>query len=278
MAACDATAKYFDIDWLRSKGAEPHWFGLGFIQLKLDAYERMHFWHPDLTADINEEELHDHRYAFRSAILVGSLTHEEWLFEHSPEGDHEMVLVSCKPGQEAPPEPIGRGWLKPGNTYTMAAGSHYAFSEHGFHRIRARKAVTLLTRGPVVKDHARVIRPSGTASACPFSRTIPEDKLWGYIEDLLSEGRGQRPRLEKPGYHLVEIPKGELGEPSKIVEEAMEFADAISQQASIMGLVELSDLYGAVEAYLERHHPSIDISQIKAMSDITRRAFQNGHR
>src|SRR5690606_30989934 len=81
--------QFLDIDHLRSYGATPHWFGLGFIQLKLTNDTRIHFWHPALMADTPEEELHDHRYRFHSHILLGNITHEEWFLEENAEGDHE---------------------------------------------------------------------------------------------------------------------------------------------------------------------------------------------
>ena len=80
------------------------------------------------------------------------------------------------------------------------------------------------------------------------------------------------------GYHLKEIHRGELGEPSKIKEELDEFIDAIEQQCSIMALIELSDLIGAIKMYLERYHPSITVDDLQIMSGITRRAFESGHR
>lgn len=82
----------------------------------------------------------------------------------------------------------------------------------------------------------------------------------------------------KPGYHLVDIPKGEVGELSKIEEEVRELRDAHDQHAVIMELVELSDLVGAITFYLERHHPSVTITDLQMMAAITRRAFENGHR
>ena len=83
---------------------------------------------------------------------------------------------------------------------------------------------------------------------------------------------------ESPGYHLVKIPKGELGELSKLREELTEAEDAEEQQSTIMVLVELSDLYGAMEAYLARHHPTITMDDLKTFAAITRRAFANGRR
>lgn len=52
------------------------------------------------------------------------------------------------------------------------------------------------------------------------------------------------------GYHLREIPRGTYGELSKIKEEIEEIEDSIAQGCKVMELVELSDLYGAIEGYL----------------------------
>lgn len=80
------------------------------------------------------------------------------------------------------------------------------------------------------------------------------------------------------GYHIKAIPKGVLGEASKIVEEAQELQDAVDQNVQIMALVELSDLVGAISAYLAKHHPSTTWSDLFAMSQVTARAFSSGRR
>lgn len=84
--------------------------------------------------------------------------------------------------------------------------------------------------------------------------------------------------VENPGYHLRHIPKGELGELSKVYEEILEALDADAQGASVMTLVELSDLLGALKAFLAKHHPSIGLSDLDAFSSITERAFTSGRR
>lgn len=84
--------------------------------------------------------------------------------------------------------------------------------------------------------------------------------------------------MEKPGYHLEEIPKGKLGESSKLLEEVLELMDAEKQQCKIMALVELSDLYGAINLYLKANHPSVSMADLEKMSEITQRAFVNGRR
>ena len=80
------------------------------------------------------------------------------------------------------------------------------------------------------------------------------------------------------GYHVTDIRRGEFGEASKVREETDEFLDALEQGVSLMALVELSDLYGAIEGYLKRHHPGVSMDDLRRMSDVTQRAFINGRR
>lgn len=84
--------------------------------------------------------------------------------------------------------------------------------------------------------------------------------------------------VENPGYHLTPITKGVVGEISKVVEEALEAQDAADQNASVMVIVELSDLVGAIKSYLSTHHPSISLKDLETMADITARAFASGRR
>jgi len=84
--------------------------------------------------------------------------------------------------------------------------------------------------------------------------------------------------LDKPGYHLVAIPRGELGELSKVQEELDELRDAMAQGSRIMAAVELSDMMGAIQAFMDRHLPGTTIQDVLTFSAITKRAFENGRR
>lgn len=81
-----------------------------------------------------------------------------------------------------------------------------------------------------------------------------------------------------PGYHLTDIARGKIGELSKVLEEVNEAIDAEKQGVKLMVLIELSDLYGAIQAYLEKHAPDTTMEDLSAMSVVTRRAFAAGHR
>jgi len=78
------------------------------------------------------------------------------------------------------------------------------------------------------------------------------------------------------GYHKREIEKGTLGEISKIQEELDELKDAAEQNVVILIHCELADLYGAIQLYAAKHGLSMD--DLKAMSELTAKAFENGDR
>lgn len=79
------------------------------------------------------------------------------------------------------------------------------------------------------------------------------------------------------GYHTRVISKGILGEFSKIQEEWEELMDARQQQAKILELCELADLYGAIDAYVQNKY-GMSIGDIKQMSDMTVSSFKEGSR
>ena len=81
------------------------------------------------------------------------------------------------------------------------------------------------------------------------------------------------------GYHVDNIQRGEYGEISKIVEEVAELKDAAKQGIKVMVLVELADILGAIDGYLNKHYRNVvKMSDLLDMSDVTKRAFETGHR
>lgn len=95
------------------------------------------------------------------------------------------------------------------------------------------------------------------------------------MDDNVKEFRRNN-NIMKPGYHLKEIKKGELGKLSKIQEELDELYDAEKQCSKVMIGVELSDLYGALESYAQTMGYTME--DLKNFSAITKRAFVNGRR
>lgn len=84
---------------------------------------------------------------------------------------------------------------------------------------------------------------------------------------------------KKPsGYHVTDIKKGVLGSSSKIQEELDELIDAELQKNKILALNELSDIIGAIDAYLSQNFSEISLNDLIKMSNATKSAFSQGVR
>jgi hypothetical protein len=274
------------IDKLKSYGADPAYFGLGFIQLKMTPNERIHFYHNELP--ILAEEPHNHRYGFYSYILNGQF--EQTLY-HVPRataysGTHIMSQEDCSiaksPSSADEMSAYHHVIVKEIFCGLYQAGDVYRIEADTFHTVTGiNNAITYLVRDEPHKKFAQVVREIDAEHVCPFSQPIPSSQCWDMIEEMLSgmpENMQPAAIKNKPGYHLTDIKKGVLGEVSKIIEEAFEIQDAHEQGVKIMTQVEMSDLYGALDHYRERHHPELTMDDIRAMYMVTRRAFDNGRR
>jgi hypothetical protein len=81
------------------------------------------------------------------------------------------------------------------------------------------------------------------------------------------------------GYHLTNIPKGILGDWSKVEEEYAECIDSMKQKNKLMALVEISDLLGALDAYVRKQsNESLTLDDILKMTEATKKAFISGAR
>jgi hypothetical protein len=77
-------------------------------------------------------------------------------------------------------------------------------------------------------------------------------------------------------YHQRKIQKGQYGTISKLKEEIEEYEDAVEQNCVIMAQLELSDIFGALQALAEKY--DLTMSDLKVMSDITKSSFRDGTR
>lgn len=82
---------------------------------------------------------------------------------------------------------------------------------------------------------------------------------------------------EIKGYHQREIPKGELGEFSKIIEEYTELLDAHEQDARVLEICELTDLIGAIKHYAAKKY-NLSLDDLMKFSHMTEDAFKAGKR
>jgi hypothetical protein len=172
-----------EMDWLRANCTKLHYFGLGFIQLKLDKEHRLHFYTMRLPAVIGREEIHNHRYDFHSQILKGYLKQD--LFQTVQGNTHTVEDESCQEGVK--PEghfPSLCGVLLT-SSHMYYEGSEYWVDHNTFHRVESNFGITHLTRGDYKKEFAKVMRLAGADKVCPFGVKVEEKNLWEIIEEMI---------------------------------------------------------------------------------------------
>ena len=178
------------LDELKKEAELIHYFGLGFIQVKLTDYTRMHFYTAALPPIIPEEDIHDHRYDFASRILHGTLRQE--IFALAEGDSHILEEETCLPAGRVVSEgapPMRKGVLcgiKKIHEQEFKKGSSYIIDHDTFHRISASDAITFIKRSDYKKELARVAHERGEQKVCPFSKKIPEKELWEIVETMLA--------------------------------------------------------------------------------------------
>ena len=67
--------------------------GLGFLQVKLPANKRLHVWHPDLPRRkcYAYSAVHNHRFSFKSTVLIGTQLNRRVNLIMHPEGTHDVI-------------------------------------------------------------------------------------------------------------------------------------------------------------------------------------------
>ena len=177
---------YLDLANLKTLGT-PAYFGLGFIQLKINDRKRVHFWVPEWpTIPGADNELHDHRYTLTSTILKGEIHNQIYTPVSTPNPTHELIEVSCKPNSTEEPQAIAQVTPIFLSSFISKVGDTYTLSPDAFHMAHTiGSTVTFVERGKTIKDMARVIRPINSAFVCPFSIQYSEQQCWDKIEEML---------------------------------------------------------------------------------------------
>ena len=140
---------------------------------------------------------------------------------------------------------------------------------------------TLFDKGLIYKDYKIVPqdpKSETVLSSHELALGYRETKDFSWIYGTgLAEPRFSQTLSQIPvGYHLSRIPRGVLGEFSKIEEEFRELEDSIKQRNKVLSICELADLIGAIELFAETY--SLSLKDIIKMKDLTKKAFLCGDR
>ena len=170
--------------------------GLGFIQVKLPAHQRLHVWHPDLPRREcwESSNIHSHRWAFKSRVLVGRLADVLYrIGEHT--GDDTHVAYSHE-GRRA--KTGSRPWLPVRNVKVsryeariVSAGEEYVMYEYEFHSTEILadngKVATLIQKSEAFAKAAESLCEIGVEPDIGFDRfQLKDDELWAIVRDVLS--------------------------------------------------------------------------------------------
>jgi len=122
--------------------------GNGFIQVYLNSVTRMHIWSPKFPATrVVNAQIHDHRFWFRSKVLLGELFHKEYTVDLDEEGRHGLYRTHGH-SKVAPLERVGRCDVVQSVLDIYTTGDEYDFGGPGkYHETNANHlTVTVMSK------------------------------------------------------------------------------------------------------------------------------------
>lgn len=167
--------------------------GLGFIQVQLEGGQRLHVWHPELPRRtcFEHSAIHDHRFSFRSYVMIGAMCNIEYWAEPSESGEYLTYL------HEGPRSPNGgRPWtpdqrvnLYETSQADVRAGHNYLMRSYKFHKtvpLGDGRVATLMQKLDEGERGARStcrfgVQPDDDFDRFQWSRT----QLWEIVNDVL---------------------------------------------------------------------------------------------
>lgn len=146
---------------------------------------RVHIWHPSLKLEgIDDAGLgHDHRFDMTSWILVGQLTHVEFLTAADPTGDWKMYeVVNARKALKETGTRAGEFQLVEGavrlakHAISISAGNAYFFPKRSFHETRpeSQVVVTVALKANQDVSPARILCKVGQEPLNAFGTSLPE--------------------------------------------------------------------------------------------------------
>lgn len=185
--------------------------GLGFLQIKLGAKQRLHVWHPELPRRdcFDHSSIHNHRFSFDSTVLKGMQINDTFaVFEGGamggcPAGEcdgpnrpshqaylHEGERHATGNRPWIPREKLWVGWV---SRELVDEGETYHMLEKVFHQTVPGgdgRVATLMTKTSESVDGARSLCAMGVEPHVDFDRKqMSNGDMWAIVRDVLESGR-----------------------------------------------------------------------------------------
>lgn len=168
--------------------------GLGFLQVKAGPNRRLHVWHPELPRRrcFEHSAIHNHRFSFRSTVLVGVQVNQRYAVTGDVDGSHDRI------SHDGPRSPKGgrlsyvaeRVSVSPLREERYVAGCSYVMPELHYHETpNTGVVVTLLEKLTEGTEHASSLITHGHEFDQDFDRfQMSDDRMWAIFLEALQHG------------------------------------------------------------------------------------------
>ena len=171
-----------NLEQLKADYESIHYFGLGFIQIKMkDSDIRYHFYTDKLEGNC-VESIHTHRYSFTSMILAGTLSQTIYKPEYG--NDFKYYEVTCQKDYDK--MFCGYVNMRGLSTQYFYAGSGYDISGSTAHRVISNNCITKVEITDTKEDSCFVYIPENVIGEDPFIE-VDEKLLWSIVGGMLDE-------------------------------------------------------------------------------------------
>jgi hypothetical protein len=165
--------------------------GLGFLQVKLANNRRLHVWHPAVPrrSCYAVSSIHNHRFSFRSTVLVGHQVNRRYSVNEQSDGSHDLIShdgprsekggrLSYVAGRMAV-MPLLDEFYGPGDSYVMPELHYHETPNDGI-------VVTLMEKLSEGSIHASSLIEHGHIFDQSFDRfQMSESIMWNIVTDAL---------------------------------------------------------------------------------------------
>ena len=178
----------------KQAGSKPRVHGNGFLQLDLSPTTRLHIWgHPDVPKQKVDTPIHNHRFAFTSLVLRGTmLNHLYWVDPITSNPTHRVYHAKVRTQEDTILDktsdtvkvfPKGQQEIHAGSFYTMAEGEVHESI------VRELTVTVILKSGPTLAQGGptpTVYVPLDVTPDNSFNRySLPVQDLWRTIHETL---------------------------------------------------------------------------------------------
>lgn len=171
--------------------------GLGFLQIKLPGRRRLHVWHPSLPrrACFEHSAIHNHRFSFRSTVLVGTQVNRRYAVEAADGGAFDLISHdgprSALGGRQS--YIAGRVDVHQLTDETYGPGDSYVMPELHYHETpNTDIVVTLLEKLTEGTVHASSLIRHGFIFDQDFDRhMLPPAAMWDVLAHALQQADTQ---------------------------------------------------------------------------------------